>query len=993
MGKLNHPLTNHSLKFATGDSDGDVRISAVDALAGQGKTKWKQWIKGDKEDFARMGKSGHKDALEKALAGAFSFYRLADQRDAALFQNTRQRLLDRHECKAVLITGGYHTEAIMRQVRQQGHSYVALRPAKTRAEASAKYFELLRSPEQPTEFERLLASRTGVPASMAVRNFLTLTNFRFQFKKAVGFIEGNMVKMRNSEFLKIPDLTLERIRGRLIKIGAADGSKMGMLFNRQSMKLLPQQDMNAYLNRPSVLNSTQLRIAGLWIVGGSILAVTILPLLGLTAAAYPALGVLGLALVGLWWLSGHATSDLMQRVLTPRHILLGVLAVGAIALPILSLPLLAEVLYAGATPASGVGAHLAALAAGVDQVMGSIPWLASLTPVAQDPSRAAVVFQNTSSMISSSVMGVVMGALKFANLVGNPNVRQQKTTEALYGKPFTAIRAEDAQKRMQRQVREKFGEPIEPGDERPWKGAFVIMSEEKYAAMLHLLSANGLRRFSDRLSVDLFTYAVTLPKDTGAKLILATPIAGEPHFSSANQHNEIPTFFRIVVRDPQFLDDQNQPLYKEIPDQYTTAVLNTLNPAAVYRAYKHRLPEMLKRAGDFAGAFEQILKISAEAWERKKAPTDFAALQEYVGLGFLHEAAHALALHLPDEIPQDLLPEEREHLEAISLQRYLDIINDVKDKALLTSVVFTKNLIKALEKVEKDEPSRKTQSDISVLIALEMFCDRFSMYLYENYLKIELYNEVLREKIGYPITIDSMLSLERSRRAEETGMAEEGVEPLSERAEVRKLSAGELSKLKDDLKSAEQEHVYIRKFGDPMLKTAERDLFEGFLDLLKHFDDQNKIMRFTMQHADTSRFMHATASGKVSDFAIGMATYVRENVLRLPGVAALAVGIVESLRAPEQAHTVLDMDIEPTQEQVDPDVVEETAPETLPELPDLQLTTDHPSTGFTIADKVKSSIDVAAVGVEEPVVGDKPEEGKKSKRKIRNLLRVSGVSP
>jgi hypothetical protein len=57
-----------------------------------------------------------------------------------LIQNTRQRLLDRHERKAVLITSGYHTEAIMRQVRQQGHSYVALRPAMTRAGSIRQIF-------------------------------------------------------------------------------------------------------------------------------------------------------------------------------------------------------------------------------------------------------------------------------------------------------------------------------------------------------------------------------------------------------------------------------------------------------------------------------------------------------------------------------------------------------------------------------------------------------------------------------------------------------------------------------------------------------------------------------------------------------------------------------------------------------------------------------------------------------------------------------------
>ena len=528
-----------------------------------------------------------------------------------------------------------------------------------------------------------------------------------------------------------------------------------------------------------------------------------------------------------------------------------------------------------------------------------------------------------------------MNTSKFTNLLGSRNVRKDKTTEAQHGKSFTEMRAQEAEWLLKRQVREQFGELIESDEERPWPGAFTIVSEEMVAAWLHLLEANGLRRFSDNISVDWFTRAEKLPKDDKGTLVMATPIGGEPLFRFPGNPKEMASLvFRIVLIDPQFMDENDQPLYKEIPPRYVEAVMNTLNPAAMYRAYKHSLPEMLKRAGDFEKPFQQLLEHMEQKWRGKDAPVDFETLTEYVGLGFIHEAVHALVMHLPDEIPADLPAAEREALEAISLDRYLDIIN--KDQTLLTSVVFTKNLFKALEKVEEETPSKKTQDSISVLIALEMFCDRFSMYLYENYLKIQMYDEVLKPKIGYPITADSMLVLETSRRDGR----------LASRSEVQGLSADELIKLDANLQAAEKDHVYISRFGDPLITSAERELFQNFLNLLKYFDDEDQIMRFSMQHADSSRFMHATASGLVQESAVGVAQYVRENLLRLPGPAALAVGIVRKLQAPREGRAVLAMDIKQTVEQVYPEAVEETAPETLPELPDIQLAADRPSTGF-----------------------------------------------
>ncbi len=445
---------------------------------------------------------------------------------------------------------------------------------------------------------------------------------------------------------------------------------------------------------------------------------------------------------------------------------------------------------------------------------------------------------------------------RFANLIGKQDVRREKTTRAQHGRSFTELRAKEATRLLDRQVRQQFGELIEAEEERPWPGAFEIVSEKAVATWLHLLEANGLRRFSDQVSVDWFTRAEKLPEDEEGTLVMATPIGGEPLFRFPRGQNDMASLvFRIVLMDPQFMDDSAKPLYQEIPPRYVEAVMNTLNPAAVYRAYRHDLPEMLQRAGDFAEPFQQLLEGMEKKWSSKEARTDFESLRDYVGLGFIHEAVHALALHLPDEVAADLPAEQHEFLEAMSLDRYLAVING--DQTLQTSVVFTKNLIKALEKVKDKPASQETQDSINILIALEMFCDRFSMYLYDNYLKIKLYHDALAEKIGYPITVDIMLTLEGARVEDRLGS----------RHEIRGLPEADLSKLEQDLQDAEQDHVYISAFGDPVITGAERELFRRFLGLLKHYDDENRILRFTMRHADSSRFVHATVSGLVQEFA------------------------------------------------------------------------------------------------------------------------------
>lgn len=462
--------------------------------------------------------------------------------------------------------------------------------------------------------------------------------------------------------------------------------------------------------------------------------------------------------------------------------------------------------------------------------------------------------------------------MDFSGYIGKRDVRREKTTKSQTGHEFTELRAAETAKRLDQRIKERFGSEIREDDERPWPGAFAIVSENMVATWLHLLETNGLRRFSDLLLVDWFIKVEEVPEDPNEIVVYPAPIASEPLFRFPRNRNELAgLLFRIVLIDPQFLDENNRPKYKAMPARYIEAVINGMNPLALYQVYRERIPELIKRAGKQGPGFEQLMKYMDQKWKNKQAPSDYATFQEWISFGFIHEAVHALALHMPDAIPADLPAKEQEHLRSISFEKYLGIINS--DKSLQTSAVFAKNLYKALLRVSDQEPSNKTQSDINVLLALEMFCDRFSMYLYENYLKVKIYNQVLRAHRGFDINIDQMIVLETARRSG----------TLTNEALMQGITPQEISKLEQDLTAAESYHIFISAFGDTQITSAEYGFFNAFLDLLKQFDNESKILRFTMQHADTSRFILNTVSGLTQEMSLSMAGFIREDAWHLSG--------------------------------------------------------------------------------------------------------------
>lgn len=833
------------------------------------------------------------EPLSASLQQAAQFYDLAAQRDAALFRNTWQRLKDRGERQAVLITGGYHTEAIRDLARQAGQAYVVIRPAMDRTESAARYFELLRAPDQPTEFEQLLARQTAGPMAMAVRNYLTLPVFRQQFQRAVSFIEDGIRRLGNSQYLRLPGLSLTRQNDRLVVVRADDGSAtMGLQFNRRGMLVMSEQELEDNLVRPSLLNSNQLRVSGLWILAGGILAGVILPLLGITTLL-PAMLVTagGLMLLAAWWISTNATGDFNQRIFTKRNIILATLALAAIVVPIFAMPLLADIVVNLAMRVPGLDLHLQAMTAGVDRVLAALP----LAPQPHLPGEAMTMLTSTQSMLGSSFAGGIIGMTKFSDLIGRREVRQEKTTEAQLGTDFANLRAQESTRAITQRIRQKFGELIRNEEKRPWPGAFAIVSEEMVAAWLHLLESNGLRRFSDMLLVDWFTKAEEVNNNPKEIYVQPAPIASEPLFRLPRNANEMASvLFRIVLIDPQFLDAKEQPLYKELPARYAEAVLNGLNPAAMAQIMRERIADQLTRAMENAPMWEQALKYAEQQWQKRKAPTDVATFREFVQLAFLHEAVHALVLHMPDEIPANLSAAEQQHLRSLSLESYLQLISG--DDKLQTSVVFIKNIYKALQKVSDKSAGPETRDTITVLIALETFCDRFSMYLFENYLKIQMYNQVLRVHRGFDINIDQMIVLESARKKGE----------LAGEALMQGVTPQEMASLEADLKAAEHDHVYISAFGDPQITDAEYKFFNSYLDLLKMFDNDNKIMRFSMQHADTSRLMTTTASGLVQDVSVGVVDFVRQNSWLWSGPALLAKSLIDRFGQPRQLRTDLD---------------------------------------------------------------------------------------
>ena len=457
-------------------------------------------------------------------------------------------------------------------------------------------------------------------------------------------------------------------------------------------------------------------------------------------------------------------------------------------------------------------------------------------------------------------MASIFTELKYPSIMGDRTIRDQKRSKRVLKKEFSELVADEIEKQVSQQTMEAYGVPYREGEARPADGATAVVPDQKMAVMLDVLAQNGLARFEhDKAAIDVSIKDVAVKSGEGdyielipieCELLLKKPLYD-------NGYAEVD--FHVVLMDPRIVDENGNPLNDGLPRRYIRAVLNNYSPIMLYRGYYNELDDMLSRAGDQAEAYKKVIQYAAQQWKNRQTPDDFKTLQAVVSMGMLHEFTHALALHLPDLIPESASAETKRDLGAITFDHYCELI--MNDNVLITSGAFNKNLFKALCEAREKEPSKKTQSTINASLVLEMFCDRFGMFLYQNYLKIQIYSALFKKAdLPFSVNIDSMLLMETRRHA---GQLREigGLSGI--------LDEKEFQQLETELGEAENSHYYISKFGDPALTHAEIKFYGNFLALLNHFDNEKLIMRFTMEHAENSRFMRVSVKGLADTKAHG----------------------------------------------------------------------------------------------------------------------------
>jgi hypothetical protein len=313
---------------------------------------------------------------------------------------------------------------------------------------------------------------------------------------------------------------------------------------------------------------------------------------------------------------------------------------------------------------------------------------------------------------------------------------------------------------------------------------------------------------------------------------------------------------RIVVVDLQPIDVAGNPVeIDQLPAEYIRAILRVMNPNMLLEINGPTVvTDWLPLAGLEMPLFQEILLNGAEASSEHDAPSDLSTLRQFVASGILHEAAHALALHLPGVLPKNLNQMEAERLQRFDYRHWLDMLTDpwAKNESIVYGPASAKNAMKAIQTAAQQgmEENLHTQHFVLDQYALGMFCDRFAMFLYENASKIQRYQMLVGKRFGDPMAIEMLRSLEQARSDKQP-----------DHMLLPDINLESLAQLEADLTAAESTHLYAAAFGECPVQPEERRFFDGFLDLIRDLDTRKEIMRFTKQHADTSRVFGISTPG------------------------------------------------------------------------------------------------------------------------------------
>jgi len=392
-------------------------------------------------------------------------------------------------------------------------------------------------------------------------------------------------------------------------------------------------------------------------------------------------------------------------------------------------------------------------------------------------------------------------------------------------------------------------------------GSVVIVPNEEIIQMGQVLCANGLSFFKSRTPIVVWTKEVDLPEGT---YLEENPVDGDHRIRTKYRLHSKVLVGRVNIVDPIFPAKDGK-----IPGSYITAALNIMNPAIAWWALPKdgdgSLKDLLSRAMENARRLAASIQLMNTRFANFQTSKDQKLLQDWSAINILHEETHQLINALP---AGDIPPGQEEKQGKITFEKWIDVLLPDLPKDwlpakggdfFLETRMGQKNLYKALRSVRTLDPGPRARDTIIRVWALEMFCDRFAMFLYENYNKNLIYQAALNIKGRYLLVSE----LNEAGRAREEGpdqftryLAAHGASFAGDSASVQELSAL--------LHQTESDNVFVKGFQDPGLTSQERAFFRLIIEHLAHLDSEHTINQYSIKHSETSTPIRLGASGAIT---------------------------------------------------------------------------------------------------------------------------------
>jgi hypothetical protein len=497
--------------------------------------------------------------LTKSVKKALRFYSLADKRDQAFLKNTIQRLRDRGEKKVIMVTGGYHTQAVQTQIVKLGHSYITVQPSMTETETNTNYFELLRHPNQPTDLESVIAQSLQAPAAIAVPKTTATPGFASMFKSGIAVARLARQIMSGKRIPSITNISFARSAdGKYVVATTPRGtfyislSKKGLYIGKDVTEL-GQRSGDKALETSGQVRKTVFALPAVRIAGLALAGVGLIMLLNVSFVPLGLFVLFGsFVLLGGWNVSRFR--GFSNPVAARRVAVILTVAVGTLFLVSLAGPTVAEVTNYLSANDSVPYYILDSLISSVRGTFATVFSFLGLQVYPHDPMQAVATGKAIVGM-ASVLFGSTAAAASIAGLVGRITL---ESTEESLGADFFDLEAKE--ERLRDFI--KRGRKYESGEEHTAPNTFEVVSAEATGLMMDVLVAHNLRESVTEKEGQAPNRRMPFI-DTYHKA--HTAVAG-PHIDrvqvgvqtwTQGQDEQSQVLMRVTITDPQFFGDKD----------------------------------------------------------------------------------------------------------------------------------------------------------------------------------------------------------------------------------------------------------------------------------------------------------------------------------------------------------------------------------------------------------------------------------------------------